>query len=223
MHVLMTNFHGNPNVGLYGFANDEYCLLGRDISHELAKEIEKVLHVPVHQVSICGTSLVGAFCAGNSHMLLVPGIAFHHELDILERLNIKYKVIKTKLTALGNNLLCNDLGCLANPEFSADTKKEIRQALGVALKPGTIAGLSTVGSAGILNRHGCVLHRDIERAELKYVEDLVQVPCETGTVNMANPMLRSGVICNSKGFVVGDHSGGPEVDNIDHALGFLPK
>lgn len=218
----MTNFHGNPNVGLYGFANDEFCLLGKEVSHHQALEVEKVLNVPVHQVSLCGTGLIGAFCAGNNHMLLVPSIAFHHELDALDKLHIKYKVIKTKMTALGNNLLCNDHGCLASPEFSADTKKEIRQALGVALKPGTIAGLDTVGSSAAVNKHGGVIHRDIGKAELDYIEDLLQTVLETGTVNMANPMIRSGVICNAKGFVVGDHSGGPEVNNIDHALGFLP-
>ncbi len=223
MHVIMTNFHGNPNVGLYGFANDQYCLLGRDVPHHQAQEIEKALKVPVHQISMCGTSLIGAFCAGNNHTLLVPSLAFHHELDVLDRLKIKYTVIKTKLTALGNNLLCNDYGCLANPEYSADTKKIIRQALDVALKPGTIAGLETVGSSGALNTHGCVIHRDIVKAELDYVEDLLQTTCETATVNMANPMVRSGIICNSKGFVVGDHSGGPEVNHIDHALGFLPN
>ncbi len=223
MHVLMTNFHGNPNVGLYGYANDAYCLLGRDIPHQQARAIEQVLKVPVHQISMCGTSLIGVFCAGNNHMLLVPSLAFHHELDALDKLNIKFKVIKTKLTALGNNLLVNDHGCLANPEFSADTKKIIRQALGVSLKPGTIAGLETVGSAAILNKIGGVIHRDVEKAELRYVEDLFNTEFETGTVNMANPLIRSGVICNSHGFVVGDHSGGPEVNNIDHALGFLAR
>jgi translation initiation factor 6 len=223
MHVLMTNFHGNPNVGLYGFANDKYCLLGKEVSHHQAQEIAKVLKVPVHQIAIAGTGLIGAFLAGNNKMLLVPSIAFHHELDALDKLDIEYTVIKTRLTALGNNLLCNDTGCLANPEFSADIKKEIRQALGVSLKPGMIAGLDTVGSAGVLNKHGAVLHRDITGPEMDYVQDLLQVPCETGTVNMANPMMRSGVIANSKGFVVGDASGGPEVNNIDHALGFLPK
>ena len=70
MHILKTNFNGNPNVGLFGFATDEYCLLGKEIKKYVAKEIEKVLKVPVHQITLAGTSLIGAFAVGNSKILL---------------------------------------------------------------------------------------------------------------------------------------------------------
>ncbi len=220
-HILITNFNGNPNIGLYGFANDKFCLLGKEVPQKIAHKIEKALKVPVHQVTICGTSLIGAFCAGNSKCLLLPSIVFEEELKVLDNLNINYRLIGTKLTALGNNILCNDNGALVNPDFSADTKKRIRQALGVSLKPGEIAGINTVGSLGIINKKGCLIHRDAAEFEINFIKDLLKVPVYTGTVNMANPYIGSGVLCNSKGFVVGDASGGPEIANIDEALGFL--
>ncbi|MBI2147145.1 translation initiation factor IF-6 [Candidatus Woesearchaeota archaeon] len=223
MHIVITSVHGNPNVGLFGFANDSFCLLGREVPNHTAKEIEQALRVPVHRVTICGTSLVGAFCAGNNQVVLVPGVIHDEEKAELDRLGIPYQVISTKLTALGNNILCNDVGCLVNPEFSADVKKRIRQALNVKLKPGLIAGLPTVGSCGVANAASCFLHRDATDEEIAYIEDLLEAKAETGTVNLASPYIRSGIICNSRGFVVGDRSGGPEITFIDQALGFMDR
>jgi translation initiation factor 6 len=223
MHVLKTNFNGNPNVGLYAYCSNEYCLLGKGIPDAKAKEIGEVLQVPVHQITMCGTSLVGVFVAGNSKTLLVPEIAFDYELKSLDKLGVKYSVVQARLTALGNNLLCNDNGCLANPDFSADQKKRIRQALGTGLKPGTIAGLGTVGSLGVMNSRCCIVHRDITLAERKKTEELLGLRCEPSTINMGSPHIRSGLICNDNGFIVGDSSGGPEIVNAEQELGFLEK
>jgi translation initiation factor 6 len=217
-HILITSIEGNSNIGLYGFANDNFCLLGRNVPEEKAKEIEKILHVPVHQITLAGTSLIGVFCAGNNKGIVIPDIVFDEEQKVLEKLDIPFKVIETKLTALGNNLLCNDHGCLANPEFSAFTKKRIREALQVSLKPGMITDLPTVGACGVVNTKGCMLHRDAADFEIDFVQDLLQVPIETGTINMASPYIKSGVLCNSKGMVVGEQSGGPEINHIDQHL-----
>lgn len=222
-HVLKTSFHGNPNVGLYGFANDHFCLLGMEVPKKQAMKIEKVLKVPVHQITLAGTSLIGAFCNGNNKCIVIPDIVFDDELKALDRLKIKYKVIKTRHTALGNNLLCNDHGCLANSEMGADSKKMVRQALDVPLKPGKIAGVNTVGSVAIHNKYGCLIHREARPFEIKFIKDLLKTEVDTGSVNMGNPYLGSGILCNSNGFVVGDASGGPEVVHIDEKLGFLEK
>jgi len=222
-HVMLTNVNGNPNVGLYGYATDEYCLIGSEVSQKLVDEIEEILKVPVHVMTIAGTPLLGVFCAGNSKMLLVPSITMEHELEDLDKLGIKYTIIETRLTALGNNILCNDNGCLVNPDFSAVAKKKIRTALDVPLKPGTIADLNTVGSCAALNTNGCAIHRDVNPEELAVVQDLLDVECEPSTINFASPLLRSGILCNSNGLIIGDHSKGPEINNVDMALGFLPK
>lgn len=223
MHVLMANFEANPNVGLFGYANDKYCLLGHSVPKKTADEVEEVLKVPVHRISMCGTSLIGVFCNGNNNMLLVPEIAFKEELEALDNLDIPYTVIRSKLTALGNNLLCNDRGCLASEEYSAEAKKRIREALGVSLKPGKIADLDTVGACAVLNSNGCITHKDTDQKEIDIIEDILGVECTQGTVNMGSPYISSGLLANSNGFIVGKISGGPEVNNIDEGLGFLSK
>lgn len=221
VHILQTNFHGNPNVGLYAFCNDRFCLLGKEVPENVAEKVEEVLGVPVHRITIAGTSLVGVFVAGNNKKMLLPEIVFERELAKIDELGIDYKIIKTKLTALGNNILCNDTGALVNPEFSADTKKIIRQALGVGLKPGTIADVETVGSVAAIRAGRCVLHRDASAEDFKYIESLLNVKCYTATVNLGNPYVKAGMFCNRNGFVIGAMSGGPEVSNIDESLGFL--
>jgi len=122
--------------------------------------------VPAYTVRICGTSLVGVFCAGNNNCLLVPKIAFPEEVEYLTSLGINVKVIPSKLTALGNLVLCNDTGCLVSSDFGADTKKEIRQALHVPLHPGSIAGLTVVGSSAVATNNGCLIHRDATEEEI---------------------------------------------------------
>lgn len=221
MHILLANIHGNPNIGLYGFANDSFCLLGMEVPEELAEKIGETLRVPVHRITLCGTSLIGVFCAGNNHKVLLPEIVFKDELEVLDRLGIPYEVLKTRMTALGNNILCNDHAVLVNPDYSADVKKRIRQALNVTLRPGTIAGAEIVGSCGVWNRNGLYLHRDIEDSELDMIASVFNAPYETGSVNLGSPYVHSGILCNSRGFVVGDKSGGPEITLIDEALGFI--
>lgn len=221
MHVLITDINGNPNVGLYGFANDHFCLLGEEVPEATAKQIGQVLQVPVHRISLCGTSLIGVFCTGNNHAVVIPHIIFEDEKKHLEKLGIPFVIIKTRHTALGNNLLCNDQGCLASDELSADAKKSIRQALDVPLKPGTIATLDIVGSCTAINAGYCLVNKNITPEEQEYIEELLGVTCTTGTLNMGSPFIRSGIICNKNGFVTGNASGGPEITNADQALGYL--
>lgn len=223
MHIWTTNFHGNPNIGLYGFATDKYCLLGDGLKKKILEHIEKVLKVPVYIVSICGTNLIGAFCAGNRNSLLIPSIAFDEEIAHLKRLKIKHTIINTKLTALGNNILCNDHGCIVNPDFSDDAVKAIGKALKVDVHKAEIAGIKTVGSAAVANSTHCIAHRDASEKDIENIRKILKVEVQTGTVNMANPYMSSGIISNNHGVIVGNHSGGPEVVNIDEALGFLGR
>jgi len=223
MKLYRTNLQGNPNVGLYGFCTDSYCLLAPEFTEEQVKTIEKVLRVPVHQLRIAKTSLLGALLAGNSKMLLVPNIVFPDELAVLDKLNIKYTIIPSKLTALGNNILCNDKGALVNPEYSADVKKIIRQALDVKLHPSMMADAEVTGACAVHNKAGLVLHAFAEKNQIEEVESLLELKSIPGTVNFGSPYVHSGVFANSNGMVIGDRSTALEIENIYEALGFLTE
>ncbi len=62
MHVFITNFNGNPNVGLYGLVTDSYVLLGKETPETHDKEIEEALGLPNERVTIAGSSMISFFC-----------------------------------------------------------------------------------------------------------------------------------------------------------------
>lgn len=223
MHVLKTDFNGNVNVGLYVFATDKYALIGPEVPKKVASEIEKTLKVKTHTVTVAGTSLLGVFAAGNSKCLLLPKILFESELEAFDKLKIKYKIIDTKLTALGNNIVSNEKGCLINPDFGKKAEEQIKEALKIPVKKAKIADLSIVGALVVHNKKGCLIHRDAEDFEVEMIEKTLGVEAMIGTVNFGSPYVSSGITVNSKGFIIGSLSKGPEIQNADMALGFISK
>lgn len=221
MKVLKTDFDGNPNIGLYAYANDEHCLIGQDVSEKVQKQIEKVLKVPVHPLSIGGTSLIGVFLNGNAKSLIVPHIAFEWELERLEELGIPFKIIETRLTALGNNTLVGKDAAIVSDEYSSDDKKRIRQALGIKVVPGTINETGTVGSQASINSHGMFVSNHIRLEEEQKLSQHLKVPLNKGTINQQNPYVHSGIIANSNGCIIGTISTGVEINDALQALGFL--
>jgi translation initiation factor 6 len=203
------------------FANDHFCLVGNVVDEKTKEKIQEVLGVPVHTINICGTPLVGVFIAGNNKCIIVPDIAFESELKKLRELNIPFKVISTKLTAFGNNMICTDTGVFVNSDYSAKVKKMIRQALGVILRPGKIANIKTVGSISAVNAKACITHIDASDADVKYLEEALGVKVYTSTINLGNPFIGAGLCCNKNGFVIGNQSTGVETTMVDEYLGFL--
>ncbi len=223
MAVFKTHFNSNPNVGLYGYSTNEYCLLAKEVDNTNVKEIEKVLGVKVHKTNICGTSLIGVFLTGNNKCLLVPSIAFDRELKVLDKLGINYAVIDTDYTALGNNILCNDEIALVNPEIEETAKKQIGKALSVKVKDANIAEISTFGSFIAINDKGALVSSECKDFEKKFLEKSLNIECTLSTINNNSPYIRSGIIVNDKGFIVGSLSNPIEINDADITFGFLEK
>lgn len=221
MHVDKTNFNSNVNLGLLAYATNEYCLVGKTVSDIDFKKLEEVLKVPVHKISIAGTELIGVFLAGNSNCLLVPNITFDSELKVLKELNINFEVIETEFTALGNNVLCNDEGAILNPDMDVKAKNQIQKALGVPIKSMKIADLEIVGAVCAHNTTRGLIHRDAEESEIEIVEKTLKISLDIGTLNFGSPYIKSAAIVNDNGFLVGELTTGPEIQNADYAFGFL--
>ncbi|MBD3262771.1 translation initiation factor IF-6 [Candidatus Woesearchaeota archaeon] len=224
-HAAIMSFHGDPNIGLYGVATDKFCLLGRNISKKQVKTIKEVLDVPVIQIGLYGTDLVGLFAVANSKVVLLPEIIFKSELKKLKaeltKLNVDVKLIKTEHTALGNNILLNDKISIISSVYSNAKKKQIEKIIGVKLKKIKLSGLSIPGSIGVITNKGGIFTPHLTDADIKKVEKLLGFEIGLGTVNLGNPFISSGIIANSNGFIVGDHSSGYEIGRIDESLGFL--
>ncbi|MBT4539899.1 translation initiation factor IF-6 [Candidatus Woesearchaeota archaeon] len=226
MHILKTSYQGNPNVGLFGWANDKVCLIGTGFKSKVVNDIKKVLDVPVYEISLCNTDLIGVFCIGNNEAIVVPDTILDFEIEelkkICKKVGLDLEIVTTNLNALGNNILCNDLGALVNPDYSARVKKQLRQVLRVNLKPGTIALHGIPGSLCVIKGENAVVSNNILEKEEDKLKELFGVSNIThGTVNFGSQNIRSGVLCNKNGFIVGDMSSGVEMTDIDEGLGFL--
>lgn len=219
MHIYKFNINGNPNIGLFIYANDQYCLVGKTVQEKHLDSIKEALKVPVHRISIAGTSLLGAFLAGNDNCLLVPETAYDDELEVLKKLKIKFEVINTRLTALGNNIVATNDGAYVAPDFEIKEKNQIKKALDVNLRKGLIAECESVGSLLAHNNEFGIIHN--EAIGIGAMEKLLNIKIYKGTVNMGSPYVKSGLVANKNGFLIGGFSSGPETANIDEYLGFL--
>lgn len=220
MTTYRTSFKNNPNIGLYAYCRDSLLLVGKEMRKNELKIIKKATNLEPINISIAGTSLIGVFLSGNSRVLLVPQIAFKYEIDSIKKLRIPCEVIDVIPTSLGNNIVCNDNGAIVSTEFSKDEVNKISKLLGVKTVQMDIADTTTPGAVIVLNGKYGVIHNKAKDSEIKAAEKILKVKLERATVNMGSPFLRSGIICNKHGLVVGGTSGGPEIMHLEECLGY---
>lgn len=222
-HLYITTFNTNPNIGLYMFCNNSFCLVGHEVPDKELPMIEEALKVPVHKISIAGTSLVGVFITGNNDFIMVPDIIRDDEIEELERLKIPFKIISTKLTALGNNIFFNEKGCLVNPEYSEGDIKQLEMITKLPVKVISIADSETPGAVLVANSTHAIIHNDATEEEIANISSFLGVKISNATINFGVPYLKSGFVCNDNGFVVSEKSGGPEIAYIDEFMGYAQK
>jgi translation initiation factor 6 len=218
MKVLLTNFHGDHNLGLFGKASDKFCILGNFVSERNKEQTEDVLKVKTVRITVANTDLVGVFSCINSNGILLPKIATVREIELLKNmkreLDINLEILNSKFTALGNLILCNDRGAVVSRNFSKKDKKRIGDCLGVESEFSTIAKMDVVGSCGVATNKGCIVHRDASEEEVKKIEEILKVQIDIGTANFGSPFVGSCAIANSNGAVVGESTTGPEINRI---------
>lgn len=214
---LRTNLYGDPNIGLYGFATDNYCLMGVEPQQNILQKIKDFLKVNIIASTIAGIELVGLFVSGNSNGIILPKIVEDFELKKLKKLGLNLKIIESRETAMGNLILCNDKGCLIASQLKK-YKKEISDTLGCEVEIGKIAGLDIVGSCAVTNNSGCLCHREATEEEMKTIEGLLKVKVDVGSVSYGSPFIKSGIIVNSKGIVFSEQTTGAEMGRLDEVF-----
>lgn len=218
MAVIKANVNGNPNVGLFGVVVADTLLFGEKIRE---KELfEKALGLRMLRIKIAGTDIPGIMCASNTKKLLVPHLIFDAEKKILEDNDIPYAIIETNTTCLGNTIACNENGAILSTDFTENEVKRIEDALGVPCVQHDIAGITTPGAIIAIHNDRAIVHKDADEEDVKIIEETLQVSVEPATVNLGSPHIRAGILHSDKGLIIGDHSGGPEIVNIDNALGY---
>jgi translation initiation factor 6 len=214
---LRVNFNGDPNIGLYGFSTDSYCLLGIELDQKILQKIKEILKTKMIVTTIACIEFLGLFVAGNKNGLILPKIVEDYEVKKLKELGLNIKVLDSKETALGNLILCNDNGCLIS-NMLKKYKKEISDTLGCEVETGKIADLEIVGSCAVASNTGCLCHREATEEEMKTIEGLLKVKVDVGSISYGSPFIKSGVIVNSKGIAFSKQTTGAEMGRIEEVF-----
>ena len=154
------------------------------------------------RTTVTDSEVVGALLAMNSNGAVVGDALAEGEGELLRR-ELPVTVVATRHNAMGNNVLANDFGALVHPEMPTSAVERIREALGVPARPGTIAGLGTVGMAGAATNRGVVVHPRATAHEVDAVAEALKVPVHRSTANFGVPIVGACVAANVRGLLVG--------------------
>lgn len=215
--MLLANFHGDPNIGLYGFATDRYFLVGAE--QKAGKKMAETVGVRMLHSRVLQTGFAGIFCAGNSDGIAVPRILEDYELGGIRQIFERVLVLDTDFTAVGNLMLLNDSGIIISPLLRKNIR-EIKEFFGLPCGVSKIAGSSVTGAMAAATNNGCLACPGIRKSEITILEDILGVELGVGTVSFGSPFVKAGLVANSSGFVASDRCTGPELGRISEALGF---
>ncbi|HID04328.1 MAG TPA: translation initiation factor IF-6 [Aigarchaeota archaeon] len=216
------NVHGNPNIGVYIFANNSIALVPPTITEKDKKKIADVLDVEVIDVKIADMIINGVMVAGNDKGLLLPRIVKPEEYDSLREYigdKIRLEILEIRQTALGNLIAANNYGAFVSPTIDKSAVEKIKQVLGVeTVYQRHLADIPTVGSMIVVTNHGGVVHPGVSDEEIKVLGNVFRVGFATATVNFGLYFVKAGLVANDKGALVGDETTGPELMRIQQAL-----
>ncbi len=219
--MLRAAFSGSSYVGVFARATDRCLLVRPDVDEDLQAACGDELDVPVVATTVGGSGTVGALATGNSHGLLVSSRVRERERDrIADTLSLPVTELPGRINAAGNVVLANDHGAYVHPDLPREAVQAVAEGLDVPVERGDIAGVRTVGTAAVATNEGVLCHPKSTDEELDALEALLEVPADIGTINYGGPLVGSGLIANSEGYIVGEETSGPELGRIDLALGY---
>ena len=204
---------------MFATCTEEFVFVPSDTSDELINDLEVSLGVKGVRTSVGGSSVVCSLLGGNSNGIIAAGFILEKEIRRIRK-HTKASRLSGGLNTAGNLILSNDTAALVHPDLSDKVIGIIKKTLGVEVIKGTIGGLKTVGMAGIATNKGILVHPKTSSGELAVLEELFDLPVDIGTINFGSPLVGSGVLANSKGYVVGEETTGPEITRVEDTLGY---
>jgi translation initiation factor 6 len=208
---------GSPYLGVFVRADERCAIVPPSLPGAVERELGRVLGVDVVRTTVSDSEVVGALLAANSHGVLVGEGVEPAERHALERVG-PLTVVRHRHNAFGNNVLTNDVGALVHPDYSNEAVEAIGRALAVRAERGTLAGLATVGMAGVATNRGAVVHPKATDRELGQAEEVLGVPVHRSTANFGIPVVGACVVANSRGILVGLPTTPVEIVHLQEGL-----
>jgi translation initiation factor 6 (eIF-6) len=219
-NVALMEFESNPNIGLYMFANDKFCIIGKNLENK-KKEIEKILKVPVYCLKALGTDLIGIFISGNNDYLLIPKM-YTYELEefnkIAEKEKIKLIISKDILNTFGNNTSFIDKKIIISTKYKKKFYDELKNKTNLKIIRIETKEYEAIGSICKSIKNKFFVSQELNENELKEILDDI---AGIGTINSGSPYISSGVVGNINGVIIGSSSSSIEIQNILETLDYL--
>jgi len=218
LKVWKGNIKGNPSIGLFIFLTEDFGLIGFDVEDKIVKRLEEIFEVPFYKVSIGGTNLIGVFVTGNSKKLLVPSIIYPHELKELERIT-DVIVLETKLNALGNNIVIGKEAIAVNPRLEQEIKELLAKEFQKPVYDLTIRKHGIIGALIVEFNRRVLVGNIAKESDIQKIKEIFKAErINVGSVNFGSPFIRSGLVLNSKGYIIGDKTTGHEIALIEETF-----
>jgi translation initiation factor 6 len=216
--IILSDMFGDPNVGIFSFANDKIAILPAGVPLKKISSFHETLGVESCAVGIAESRLVGIYVTGNSNAVLVPYITSKDEVKQLRLTGAHVEIINEKRTALGNIILCNDHGAIIDPRLKHSTVAALEEMLDVPVRSSTIGGLPHVGALATASNKGVLANPIISESESRTISNVLGVPVSKGTVNSGVPYPKAGLVVNSQGAIVGSNTLGSELITLSNAF-----
>ena len=219
--IYLETFFGSAEIGLFAVPTEDICLVPPRLKLRQKRLIQEVLEVKVIPTTLAGSILLSTMAAGNSNGLILSRMVLDEEVEKIRRSagDINIGVLESKYTAVGNLILANDKAALISSILPRKAEKLVQDVLGVEVVKGRIANRSYVGSLAIVTNEGGLVYAGVSEDEERWLSEIFKVTILPGTVNDGVKFVRSGIIANSKGAVIGSVTTGPEMMTISRALG----
>jgi translation initiation factor 6 len=211
---------GSSLLGVFARCTDEVVLVPTEADPMQFQLLEDGLAATAVRALAGGSSVLGSLVSANSNGFVITQAATEAERERLSEYG-KVSRLPGKMNAAGNIILANDRAALVHPGLSSRACEVVARTLGVDVRQGTIGGLKTVGMAAVATNKGLLVHPRASPEEIVVLEDLFGVGVDVGTVNFGSSLVGSGLLANSKGYMAGDQTTGPELGRIEETLGFL--
>jgi len=218
MPVILADVFGSPNIGVYCFANETVAIVPPGLTARKIAQFAETLGVRVCSTTIASSTLVGALVTGNSNAVLVPHTIRDYELERVQQFS-KVVPVQTRWTALGNVVLANDQGAVVHPEASSEIVAAISDDMKVTPVRGKVATFPFVGALAVATNKGAMLSPNTLDDERLVIKSALHVEAELSSTNGGLPFVKSGILANSKGAVVGPLTRGAELMQISRTLG----
>jgi len=210
---------GNPNIGIYIFANNKVALIPPINDASIKRKLRENLNVDVIECRVADSVIIGVLVAGNDSGILLPRIVREDEFNYLRDMGLNVEVLYTNYTALGNIILANNKAAIVYPDLGDRDVNTIKRVLNLEnVVRRDIGKFATVGSIAVVNDSGGVIHPDVSDSEVREVSKIMGVALDIGTVNFGVAFIRTGLVANNYGAVVGERTTGPEIMRIMKAL-----